>query len=129
MRDATRVKLRLLRRYTTWSHYLPRDITALGNVQRQFTKKIRGLENTSHEQRLADLHTTSLASRRVYADLLTTFKYMHGLVDSLPTASDYKIRYSSTKGDGTRLFQHHAVSASQGTYFHSRLHLLATVCR
>ena len=50
-------------------------------------QKIRGLKNKSYEQRRADLHTRSLASRGVYATLLKTFKYMLGLVDSLSAAT------------------------------------------
>ena len=77
-----------------WNPSLQRDIQAIENVQRRYTKHIRGLENLSYKERLQELGALSLANRRSLADMATTFKYLHGIVDC--PASDVGLAHTES---------------------------------
>ena len=67
-----------------WSPYLKEDKISIESVQRFFTKKICAKSNipfSSYEDRLYKLGMDSLESRRIKADLLMTYKIVHGLVN------------------------------------------------
>ena len=68
-----------------WSPRLKRDIIVIESVQRKFSKKILGLSNLSFSDWLHQLHAVSLTNRRTLTDLVTTFKYLHGLLTSNPS--------------------------------------------
>ena len=66
-----------------WSPYLIKDIVAVESVQRFFTKSICRRANipfTTYHDRLFKLNLQSLERRRITADLMMTFKIVHGLV-------------------------------------------------
>ena len=46
-------------------------------VQKQFTKKIVGLEGLNYPQRLAKLNIPSLEFRQIRGDLIEVFKVTH----------------------------------------------------
>jgi len=56
--------------YIIWSPSLKRDIELLEQVQRHFTKRLRGLRHYPYEKRLNLLELQKLESRRLQQDLI-----------------------------------------------------------
>ncbi len=54
---------------------------SIENVQRKFTRLIKGLGLKSYEERLKCLNLTTLLERRMRGDLIETFKIFRGLVN------------------------------------------------
>ena len=50
-------------------------------VQRKFTKRIPTLHNLSYNDRLAYLNIQSLEHRRLYIDIVTLYKIVHGFIN------------------------------------------------
>ena len=61
-----------------WSPWLEGDIDLLESVQKRFVKMVSGLTKTTYEERLKELNILSLKDRRIYFDLVETFKCIHG---------------------------------------------------
>ena len=93
-----------------WSPFLVRDITAIEKVQRRYTKKISGLSHLSYNDRLRELHALSLSQRRQYTDMVTTYKYLHGLTDCAASDVGLELATAPTRGRGLRLFQHRPIN-------------------
>ena len=70
-----------------WAPYLKKDIVYIESVQRNFTKKIKGMRNKSYEERLFKLKLPSLSYRRLRGDLIEVFKITHSLYDPITTNS------------------------------------------
>ena len=100
-----------------WCPSLQRDITAVENVQRRFSKKIRGLGNLSYAERLHELGALSLSARRMFTDMVTTYKYIHGLTKCPLADIGLNLRTSITRGGGLRLFQRRPNNRSCSSLF------------
>ena len=61
-----------------WSPWLEGDIAVLENVQKRFVRMISGLKGSSYTEKLKELGMLTLKSRRLYFDLIETYKYIHG---------------------------------------------------
>ena len=70
-----------------WSPHSHSDIQKIEAVQRQFTKRLRGMKNLDYSARLAALNIDSLQKRRLHADLIFSYKIIFGLIDM--KSSDY----------------------------------------
>ena len=62
-----------------------KDIDRIERVQRQFTKKISGLNTLEYTDRLRKLNLPSLEFRRLRGDLIETYKITHKIYDPLTT--------------------------------------------
>ena len=65
---------------SVWSPYKLTDINRLENVQRSYTKKLKGQWYLPYKQRLLNCHLTSLELRRLIYDIVLCFKIIHNLV-------------------------------------------------
>ncbi|MEM7163782.1 MAG: reverse transcriptase family protein, partial [Bacteroidota bacterium] len=93
-----------------WNPYHIGEIKQLERVQRLFSRKIIGLKELSYVQRLESLGLKSLEYRRLFKDLVMTYKIIYDLVDL-----DYHNFFVFAADTGTR-------SNSKKLYIeHSRL--------
>ena len=60
-----------------WSPWLAKDINMLEAVQEKFVKNVTGLKGKSYEDKLVELGLMSLKDRRVYIDLIETYKIIY----------------------------------------------------
>ena len=58
----------------SWSPWLLKDIEVLEDVQIKFVKNVTGLKGRTYHERLLELNLLPLIDRRVYLDLVETYK-------------------------------------------------------
>ena len=63
-----------------WNPHYKRDILLIERVQRRFTRIFPDLRDLQYEDRLRRLNLQTLEVRRFRADLIMTYKIIHGLV-------------------------------------------------
>jgi len=66
--------------YCVWSPHLKNGIYKVASVQRNFTKRLRGLSNLPYSDRLAVLNLPSLELRRLGNDLIWCYKILFELL-------------------------------------------------
>ena len=103
-----------------WSPYLKRDINVLENVQRRFAKRISGFKSLPYDERLLTLNALSLSDRRLYTDMVTVFKFLHGQVNCSATDVGLVLTTSLTRGNGSRLFQRRPANRTCANLFSFR---------
>jgi len=84
-----------------WSPQHSKDADVLEQVQRRATKKIRGVEHLSYEERWRELRLFSLEQRRLWGDLVVAFQY-------------FKRAY---KKNGDKLFSRACCDRTRGNVF------------
>ena len=87
-----------------WSPYKTSDIQRIESVQRQFTKRLRGLNGVPYTDRLKCLNAETLEMRRIKCDLTMYFKILIGLVDISPDAF-FRVRNVRTRNNGLTLYK------------------------
>ena len=87
-----------------WSPSQRKDINALEQIQKRFTKCIIGMREMSYEERLKSLKIPSLEYRRIRGDLIETFKITHKFYDSRVTGGLFTLsKNNSTRSNGYKL--------------------------
>lgn len=78
-----------------WSPWLIGDIERIENVQRKMVRQISGLKGTTYEEKCKEIGLEKLEDRRKRADLLQTFKIIHGYTEVKPELL-FELRESTT---------------------------------
>ena len=96
-------------------------ISAIESVQRNFTKRLPGLQNFNYSDRLKILTLKSLEHRRLIVDLLTCHKIIH---QHISITSENFLKLSSTQnlcGHSFKLTQPLAKNTIQKHFFTTRI--------
>ena len=85
-----------------WRPHLQKDIDLIEGVQRRATKMIPNLKNKTYEERLNNLHLTTLETRRLRGDLIEVFKICKGL-DFVEPSLFFTFSTAPTRGHTLKL--------------------------
>ena len=69
-------------------------------VQRRYIKRVKGLETMCYADCLQSLETLSLHRYREYLDMITVYKYLHGLMNCTPSSLGLSVITSNLRGCG-----------------------------
>ena len=70
---------------SVWAPYLKQDIQAIENIQKNFTKRIYGMNKMSYHERLEHLKLPSLEYRRLRGDMRSSRLFMTFMILKLLT--------------------------------------------
>jgi hypothetical protein len=87
-----------------WKPYLKSDIKMLESPQKRFTKMVRGLKRFKYKDRLKKLGLTTLETRHLRCDLLTTYKIFHEHININPNIL-FKRNTRISRGHCFKLFK------------------------
>ena len=103
-----------------WSSGATGDIEIIECIQRNFTKKLVGLQSLPYTERLKRLNHDSLELRRLRADLIWCYKIIFGLVCLDVNEFCVLSTNSRTTGHAFKLFKAHC-SGIRATFFCERV--------
>ena len=93
----------------------------LENVQRRYTKRIRGLSNMSYSERLSELNALSVANRLIYSDMTFTYKILHNLTSYSCSDVGLQLSKSNTRGNSLHFVHRKIVSNVHASLFSGRI--------
>ena len=94
---------------TIWSNGIKKYKNLVENVQRKFTKYIKGLTNIPYEERLKSIKLPSLEYRLIRGDMIQVFKIANKYYDPITTESIFNF------SDNSRLRGHNFKIVKQNT--------------
>ena len=104
-----------------WSPTLIKDIDLIEQVQRRFTKRLRGFKDITYPNRLQRLKLLSLELRRLHLDLIYCYKIVFGLVC---VNFDDLFKFSTithTRGHCYKLYKSRCTSTVRKNFFAERV--------
>ena len=104
-----------------WSPMYRKDIDRIEKIQRNFTKRICGLNHLDYTERLKNLNLPSLEYRRARGDMIETYKIMHGLYDSVTTKSLINRNITITRTSTNKLFKPRFITKQFQHFFSNRI--------
>ena len=104
-----------------WSPMYRKDIDRIEKIQRNFTKRICGLNHLDYTERLKNLNLPSLEYRRARGDMIETYKIMHGLYDSETTKSLINRNITITRTSTNKLFKPRFITKQFQHFFSNRI--------
>ena len=103
-----------------WNPFLRKDIDLLEKVQRRTTKRIKGLNNLSYDERLKVCNLPRLEDRRKRGDLIETFKIMKGF-EKVPKERFFQRGSNQCRGHSEKLFKERPNSRQRQKIFSQRV--------
>jgi len=103
-----------------WSPSHKCDIDLIEQVQRRFTKRLKGFRHYPYEKRLQLLNIPKLETRRLQQDLIWCYKILFGHV-SVNRDTFFELRVSATRGHPYKLYKHFNSSTVRCTFFADRV--------
>ena len=87
-----------------------RQSISIEKVQRRATKLLKDIRNLPYTERLEALGIPSLKYRRVRADLIQTYKIIHG-IDNIDKYEFFKLYDIYTRNSDLKLYKHYCRSS------------------
>ena len=78
-----------------WNNCIKKYMTKIENVQRKYTKHIKGLQNVPYEERLKIIKLPSIEYRQLRGDMIQVYKIAHNFYDPESTRSIFKFASNS----------------------------------
>ncbi len=69
--------------FQAWRPWLKKDIKLLKDVQRRFTKLVKGLQDIEYEERAQLLNLDSLSCRMDRGDMILVYTILHGFLEGV----------------------------------------------
>ena len=104
-----------------WSPQLRKDIDQMERVQRRATKMIPEIRNKTYQERLKELHLTTLERRRLRGQLIETFKYRHGFTNASPVGLFDSYPDTGTRNNGHKLMVRRSTTAAAHQFYPNRI--------
>ena len=102
-----------------WSNGTKKLLNKIENVQRKFTKHVKGIYNLSYEKRLKKLQLPSIEYRQIRGDMLQVFKIAKRFYDSQSTESIFEFKKSNRLRGHNYKINKHATNKSKFQKFFS----------
>jgi len=89
-------------------------------VQRRFTKRRRGYQDLSYEERLKRLNLHTLELRRIKSDLVLCYKIIFGVVH-LSAQDFFDLAITSTSGHRFKFYKHFSSCSDRSSFYSERI--------
>ena len=100
-----------------WTPWLRKDVLVLEKIYHRATKLVKGLQNLTYEERLAQLDLVTLSHRRIRSDLILTFKILQSPNHPLRHLFQYRSIRSTRSHAATLAIPHSRLNCRR--YFYS----------
>ena len=82
-----------------WSPWQKSDKELIKKIQQRYTKNICDMRNLPHSERLCELNTLTLSNRKIYADMIVTYKCINGHMNFPATELGLHVTASITRSN------------------------------
>ena len=107
---------------SVWSNGLKKYKTLIENVQRKFTKHMKGLKDVPYEERLNIIKLPSLEYRLIRGDMIQVFKIANNFYDPLTTKSIFKFSNNpSLRGHNFKISKQSTNKTKYANFFTNRV--------
>ena len=106
-----------------WHPFYKKQLVALEQVQRRFTKYIPGLKDMPYYERLEVLNLPSIKYRQIRGDLIQTFKIIHN-IDNLTCSDFFTFSEIHTRNPTLKINKEHAQCNSRKNFLSIRVNNL-----
>ena len=97
-------------------------MTKVENIQRKYTKHVKGLSSLSYEQRLNKLKLPSLEYRILRGDMIQVFKIAHNYYDPVTTNGIFNFQDSSRlRGHNFKIMKQSVNRSRYANFFTNRV--------
>ena len=100
-----------------WSPHFKNDIYKVESVQRNFTKRLRGMSDLSYSDRLEALNLPSLELRCLRYDLIRCYKILFGVVEITVNSFFEFSLVKHTRGHCFKLFKRRSNTCARSSFF------------
>ena len=107
---------------TVWCNGLKKYTTKIENVQRRFTKHIKGISELPYEERLARIKLPSLEYRQLRGDLIQVYKIAHNFYNPVTTKSLFTFSSSQRlRGHNFKIIKQRTNKSRYANFFTNRV--------
>ena len=107
---------------SVWTNGLKKYRNIIENVQRKFTKHIKGLNETPYEERLSKIKLPSLEFRQLRNDMIQVFKIANNFYDPATTNTIFDFNKSTRlRGHNLKILKQRVNKTKFASFFSNRV--------